>query len=133
MTRKTIDKLLFYDAGCQVCRESKHLGGGLLRRLGVAALPLQGRVAQRLLPAIERDDPAGVQLRGRQLRAEGSEALRLILRDTPCTRPLAALLDRPPLSRAWRKTYRLIARHRHRFGRRDCLLPARPTTKGRTP
>ena len=108
--------VLLYDADCGFCRWAIDRLLAWDRRKRLRAVPLQDVEADRLLPGIDADTRMGswhLVMDG-QVYSGGAVAPPL-LRLLPAGRPLAAVTAAFP--GMTERTYRLVSRHKDRFGR----------------
>ena len=119
--------ILFYDAGCGVCRGGMRRFGGMLTRRGFRLLPLQSPVARQLTGAAEEDLMREAHLvtpaPRRVLR--GADAVVYLARAVPWAAPLRWLAALPGGMPVMRAAYARFARNRYGISAACELEPRR--------
>lgn len=125
--------MLFYDAGCGVCRGGAEKFGGRLRRRGFKIVPLQSPLAHELTARpIEAllEEAHLLTPDGRVLR--GIDTVLYIAAANPLTRPFVWIARVPGVMPVLRFGYRLFARHRYRVSR-ACALNGKSNASALVP
>jgi len=102
---------VYYDDRCALCRRARRWVEARDLQAAVEFVPLQAP------ETVHDTTDLVVQAPGEPNRT-GSEGWVAVLAALPRWRRLSRLLSRPPLAWATAAVYRVVARHRHRLGRR---------------